>query len=174
MMYRVALFVLLCAGLTLFVPGQTPKPDNGLNRIAHFAKVSDHYYRGGQPDKDGLKLLAGKGVHTIVDLRGEDKDRTDSERETAKSLGMQYISLPLSAIHAASDEQVAQFLSIVHNRANQPVYVHCNRGSDRTGTMTAIMRIQDFGWTPDQAYDEMKKYGFRTLLYPTMKRYVYK
>src|SRR5258708_3623517 len=160
MMYRVALLVLLCAGLSMFVPGQTPNAQPGLRQIEHFAKISDHYYRGGQPDKDGLKLLAGTGVHTIVDLRCEDKDRTDSERETAKSLGMQYISLPLSALHAPSDQQVTQFLSIIHNTTNQPVYVHCRRGSDRTGTMMAILRIQDFGWTADKAYDEMKQYGF--------------
>ncbi|HZS49004.1 MAG TPA: tyrosine-protein phosphatase [Blastocatellia bacterium] len=142
--------------------------------IAHFAHIADYYYRGGQPDDNGLRQLAQKGVRTIVDLRGEDKDRDDHERQIAESVGMQYINIPLSTIHAPSDEQVSRFLAIVHSSENQPVFVHCRRGSDRTGVMTAIVRINDFNWTADQAYHEMKEYGFRSFLLPTMKRYVYK
>jgi len=142
--------------------------------IPHFGRVADFYYRGGQPDDNGLKILAAKGVHTIVDLRGEDKKRGDHERETAEALGMQYISLPLSPIHAPSDEQVEKFLSIVHTASNQPIFVHCRRGSDRTGVMTAIVRIHDFHWTADESYKEMKEFGFRAFLLPTMERYVYK
>jgi len=147
--------------------------DNSV-KIPHFSRVTDFYYRGGQPDDSGLKILAGKGIRTIVDLRGEDKTRGDHERETAQALGMQYISLPLSAIHAPSDDQVEKFLSIVHTASNQPVFVHCRRGSDRTGVMTAIVRIHDFHWTADQSYKEMKEFGFRSFLLPTMERYVYK
>lgn len=147
---------------------------NTPSHLSNFAKVSDNYYRGAQPDDEALKEIAAKGVRTIVDLRGEDKGRTDHERETTKSLGMQYISLPLSSVSAPSDQQVEKFLSIIHNQTNQPVFVHCLRGSDRTGVMTAIVRMNDFEWTADQAYGEMKEHGFRSFLLPSMKHYVYK
>jgi protein tyrosine/serine phosphatase len=145
----------------------------GANHISHFMKVTDYYYRGGQPDSDSVKFLAASGVKTIIDLRGSDNSRATEERTEAQSVGIKYISLPLSSVHAPSDEQVAQFLTIVHDKKNQPVYVHCRRGSDRTGVMTAAMRIHDFGWTADQAYEEMKEYGFRPMLEPGMKHYIF-
>lgn len=172
--FRIAVLLLLCVFQSVADAGHISKSDDATGNIQHFAKLTDNYYRGSQPDIAGLTFLAHKGVHTIVDLRGEDKDRSDRERETAQSLGMRYINLPLSTLHAPSDQQVADFLRIVHDPANAPIYVHCRRGSDRTGMMTAIVRIEDFGWTADKAYDEMKEYGFRPLLLPGMKRYVYK
>ena len=42
----------------------------------------------------------------------------------------------------------------------QPVLVHCEHGSDRTGTMVAIYRIAFEGWTKAQATDEMINGGF--------------
>ena len=43
---------------------------------------------------------------------------------------------------------------------NQPVFVHCKRGSDRTGTVIAVYRMRNDGWTDDEAIKEAKKFGF--------------
>jgi hypothetical protein len=40
--------------------------------------------------------------------------------------------------------------------------------------MTAAYRITDDGWTADQAYGEMKKFKFETLVgHPELKSFVY-
>ena len=38
-------------------------------------------------------------------------------------------------------DQIVEFLRIVNDPANQPVFVHCWGGRHRTGVMTAIYRM---------------------------------
>ena len=54
---------------------------------------------------------------------------------------------------------VERALAIINDPANQPVFVHCKHGADRTGTVVAIYRITHDGWSSEQALHEAKKYG---------------
>ena len=73
-----------------------------------------------------------------------------------------------------SADVVAQFLKIVTDPANQPVYVHCMGGRHRTGVMTAAYRMTQQGWTADQAFSEMKQYKFGAdFLHSEFKDFVY-
>ena len=58
------------------------------------------------------------------------------------------------------DEDVVRFLKIVTENNNTPVFVHCQFGSDRTGTMCAIYRIAVEGWNKNEAIEEMTEGGF--------------
>jgi uncharacterized protein (TIGR01244 family) len=115
-------------------------------------------YRGGQPKAGGLRKLASLGVKTVINLRGDDAQATDEERE-AKSLGMRYFNVPLSLGGRPSKEQIARVLSLVNAPADQPVFVHCHRGADRTGVVVAVYRIAHDGWTSEQALREADEYG---------------
>jgi tyrosine-protein phosphatase SIW14 len=54
------------------------------------------------------------------------------------------------------------------------VFVHCAGGRHRTGTMTALYRMTYDGWTPVQAYNEMKQYRFEGFPdHPVLRNYVY-
>jgi len=66
----------------------------------------------------------------------------------------------MSPSSAPSDDAVAQFLNILRDPANEPVFAHCEGGHDRTGALTAIYRMIHGGWTADRAYAEMKQYGY--------------
>src|SRR5436309_16017232 len=77
---------------------------------------------------------------------------------------MKFYRIPLTTSNRPSDVAVAQFLKLVNDRANQPVFVHCQGGWHRTGTMTAVYRMTHYGWTADQAYTELKKYHFEGFL----------
>ncbi|MBO0722086.1 MAG: dual specificity protein phosphatase family protein, partial [Blastocatellia bacterium] len=44
-------------------------------------------------------------------------------------------------------------------KRNAPVFVHCRRGSDRTGVIIALYRIKQDGWTAEQAIKEANLYG---------------
>jgi tyrosine-protein phosphatase SIW14 len=59
-----------------------------------------------------------------------------------------------------SMDQADEFLRLVNDPANHPVYVHCKGGRHRTGAMTAIYRITQDGWSDKQAYQEMKQFDF--------------
>jgi hypothetical protein len=42
---------------------------------------------------------------------------------------------------------------------NQPVFVHCKRGADRTGALIAVYRVSHDGRTAERALEEAELYG---------------
>lgn len=126
--------------------------------LPNFHKVSDTLYRGAQPLGGAAKKLAELGVKTIINLRGEDEGSRE-ERKEVESAGLRYFSVTMPGLSAPSDAQVASVMGIIDNPENQPVFIHCKRGSDRTGTIAAIYRISHDGWTADRAIAEAKLHG---------------
>ena len=139
-------------------------------RIDNFGIINDHYYRGAQPGSADYPDLAALGVKTVIDLTRD--GRTD-EKGLVEAAGMKFMRIPLTTTEAPTGADVAQFLLLVTDPANQPVYVHCQGGRHRTGTMTAIYRMTQDGWTPARAYDEMKQYRFEGFPgHPELKKFV--
>jgi protein tyrosine/serine phosphatase len=60
----------------------------------------------------------------------------------------------------AEDKEVVRFLKIVSDPNGTPVFVHCQRGADRTGTMCAVYRVAVQHWSKTDAIEEMTKGGF--------------
>jgi tyrosine-protein phosphatase SIW14 len=126
--------------------------------LPNFHEVNAQLFRGGQPRPGGLQKLAARGVKTVINLRGDDGLAADEERE-AKSLGMKYVNLPLSLGGRPSREQIARALALIEAAENQPVFVHCRKGADRTGVLIAAYRITHDHWTAAEAQREADKYG---------------
>jgi protein tyrosine/serine phosphatase len=140
-------------------------------RIDNFGKINDNYYRGAQPAASDYSDLAAMGIKTVLDLQAD--GRAD-EQGLVQRAGMQFYRIGMTTTDRPTDAQVAQFFKIVNDPANQPVYVHCAGGRHRTGTMTALYRMTNNGWTADQAYSEMKQYRFEGFPgHPVLKNFVY-
>lgn len=177
--FRSRLFALsLTAALTLsVVPGaraaETAAGSTAVLssiRIDNFGVINDKYYRGAQPKGDDYRDLAALGVKTVIDLT---KDGRDDEQGFVEAAGMKFHRIPMTTTDRPSDAAIAEFLSIVNDPANQPVYVHCQGGRHRTGTMTAVYRMTADHWTAAQAYDEMKQYRFEGFPgHPELKDFV--
>lgn len=139
-------------------------------KIDNFGVVNDHYYRGAQPTPADFPDLAALGVKTVIDLT---RDGRDDEKGLVEAAGMKFVRIPLTTTEAPAGMAITQFLALVTDPANQPVYVHCQGGRHRTGTMTAIYRMTQEGWTPARAYEEMKQYRFEGFPgHPELKRFV--
>lgn len=168
--YLFALLVSILPSAMLREP-QTESGGPPAIHITNFGQINQNYYRGGQPTAAGFLELKQLGVKTVVDLR-EDGIREEPER--VRKLGMQYFSIPLSSRRPATAAQTVSFLKLVNDAGNLPVYVHCAGGRHRTSEMTAIYRITHDSWTADQAYQEMKRYGYYSLWgHGSLKEYVY-
>jgi tyrosine-protein phosphatase SIW14 len=159
---------LFCLSLVAPVTAATPRIA-GASRTAksdrdlpNFAQVTPGLYRGAAPTTAGFARLKALGVRTIIDLRIE-KHGQAAEVAATKALGFSRLRIPLGR-EAPTKKQVATFLSTVNDPAQQPVYVHCQYGADRTGAMIGIYRVTHDGWTFDQAYKEMRRYGFKPFL----------
>jgi len=122
--------------------------------VENLHKVSDFLYRGAQPTKEGMKQLKKLGIKTIVNLRSFHSDRAE-----IGDTGLSYEHIYMKTWHAENKE-VEHFLKIVTDPNRTPVFVHCQRGADRTGTMCAIYRVAVQDWRKDEAIEEMIKGGF--------------
>jgi protein tyrosine/serine phosphatase len=140
-------------------------------RIDNFGRINDHYFRGAQPTARDLADLAKLGVKTTIDLT--DRDGDSNEERLAEAAGLKFFKIAMNTRVVPTPEQIATFLSIVNDPANQPVYVHCVGGKHRTGVMTAIYRMTQESWAPDRAFQEMKTYKFGAdFLHPEFKKFV--
>lgn len=163
----------LLAGLCALLAGchrpACPVADVGTDPIAGisaFAKVSPVLYRGDQPEgRAGFAELKRRGIKTIICLRTLDYDSSDMA-----GLGLRYLHLSVTPGHP-EDEDVALFLLAVCDPANQPVFVHCRQGVDRTGIMVAAYRIMVEGWSNRRALAEMEANGFHDS-FLTFERYI--
>jgi tyrosine-protein phosphatase SIW14 len=132
------------------------------NNIPGLFMVSPELIRGAQPKQGGLSQLKKAGVKTVINLMHEDQN-TEREEAEAKSLGLNYIAMPLSHFKAVPQEVIDGFLATVSDPAMQPVFVHCNQGMDRTGTLVGIYRVNNQQWSANKAYEEMLEHGFHSI-----------
>lgn len=145
---------------TSFAQQQTPTTEvRNVKDVPHFARVNDRLYRGGQPShKETLRALAAMGINTIINLRDDD-DNSSTEAEDAKAAGLRYFNIPFKRMGRPHDADVARVMSLIDAKENGVVFVHCHRGSDRTGLVIALYRISHDGWTDHAAIDEAKHFG---------------
>lgn len=127
--------------------------------IPNFHKVTETLYRGGQPKNTGFENLKKIGIKTVLSLRRETNE-SNSEKSLISGLEMNFHNIPLSIYKRPTDEQSLQFLEIILNPKNQPVFVYCKSGRDRAGAMIALYRVVVEQKGPKEAYKEAKNFGF--------------
>jgi tyrosine-protein phosphatase SIW14 len=141
-------------------------------RIDNFGRISPTYYRGAQPKGRDYADLAALGVKTLINLTSD--DASADEEAMAERAGLGYVQIPMTTHAVPTVAQLTQFMKIVNDPANQPVYVHCVGGRHRTGVMTAAYRMSHDGWTAERAFKEMKDYKFGAdFLHSEFKQFVY-
>ncbi len=139
------------------VNGQTKSATKDL---PNFSQVNEQIYRGGQPTEAGIKKLKQDfNIKTVINLRGAD-ERAKREESWAKQAGINFINVPQHNWFGPKDEKIEKIFSLINAAENQPVFIHCKRGSDRTGTIIAVYRITHDGFTAKQANEEAGKFGF--------------
>ncbi len=160
-------FLLMGAMSAGYAPAQTTAPATQsahaaatpmtIQGVGNFAMISPTLYRGEQPTAEGFAQLKKIGVKTVVSLR-----TFHSDRDLMKGTGLQYVRINSNAWHP-EEEDLVVFLKVLSDPANQPVFVHCAHGADRTGFMVASHRIVELGWTFDQAVEELHQFKFHKI-----------
>jgi protein tyrosine/serine phosphatase len=130
-----------------------------IDGVPNLHKISDALYRGAQPTAEGIRQLKKMGIKTIVNLRAG-----HSDKELLGNADLAYEEIPFSVWYV-KDKDVAKFAMIATDKRRQPVFIHCEHGADRTGTMCAVYRVVVEGWTKEDAIKEMTDggYGFHSI-----------
>ena len=128
-----------------------PKPSN-------FFEVNQKLFRSAKPTEDVIRNLVDKNIiKTVISLAEPDF----TEKSISK---VNFITVDTEYLGGPREKDVVKFLRIVLTPRYQPVLVHCERGSDRTGTMIAVYRIVVQGWEPEEAIREMTRGGYSFFL----------
>jgi len=146
------------AALALFASTAQPQQRSDHKKLPNFHQVNSKLYRGAQPKTGGLQELANLGIKTVVNLRGNGEGGLKEEEE-ARSRGLRYFNVPFKRAGRPREADIELVLSIINTPENQPVFVHCAQGVDRTGTVIAVYRIAHDGWTSEEAKAEANRYG---------------
>jgi len=156
--FLLLLLLFSCGGEDEPPPGRT-FAEKVESPIENVAKIADGIYRGGQPDEEGYAWLKEQGFKTIISFRSH-----HPEKEKVEKHGMRAVAIPITAELGDSEPptaaQVKQFFDVLLDPQQRPVYFHCSRGSDRTGAMAALYRLEMDGWTNKEAIAEMKHFGY--------------
>ena len=138
-------------------------------KISNFGQMDERFFRGARPKQRDFATLKALGIKTIIDLT----DNTTEERGYAEAVGLSYVNIAIPDKHDPSEAQIAAFLKLVNDPATGKFYVHCAGGRHRTGVIGAVYRFNNYNWSFEQVYKEMKDFDFYTRWgHGNMKKFV--
>lgn len=92
------------------------------------------------------KVLKENQIRTVVNLLPRDTaERTkelDTEARICRENDVAFVDIPMPAETPPTPAQLSQWLSMLDNKAEQPILVHCKHGTIRTGMMVAVYQIE--------------------------------
>ncbi len=133
--------------------------------IVRFFQVTPNLYRGGQPETyEDYRFLKKLKIKTIINLipGGE------GEQQVAKLHGMDWVGFPFLAYKTPPEALIDGILETINDPARQPVFLHCFHGKDRTGLVIALHRVLYQKWKLNDAYYEMRGFGFNRIYLPLL------
>jgi hypothetical protein len=134
------------------------------------------FYRSGQMTAEGFAdAIRRYGIRTVLNVQDEFPDpdldvcfwslQTVKEKALCESLGVRYVHLmpdlvARNAVPPLRPTVIEKFLAILDDPHSYPVLMHCHAGLHRTGVLAAVYRMEYQGWTPLEAWQEMRAHGF--------------
>ena len=115
---------------------------------------------GGQPDSSTLVALARGGLRTVLDLRAAEEARGFAEARVAESLGLRYVTLPVTPA-TLTDSTFDAFRALMREGDAESMFVHCASGN-RVGVMLLPWLVLDQHWTVERATPMIEAVGLRS------------
>ena len=176
----VSLSILSLVSVSVAKPEDASVVSKATSAIPYFSTFGDGLFRGGRPTAAAFQELKNLGIKTVVDLQGGDIGNSTFgwiadfmepgeapswiafEKNKVESMGMTFLNLPINSlddVNAKTGYGIGQMLAFMNDPKNQPVFIHCEHGIDRTGLLVALYRVLYQGWTRADAHDEMVEMG---------------
>ena len=135
--------------------------------VSNLHRISPMLYRSEQPTALGMKNLEKLGIRTVINLRAFNDD---DDEVKGTSLRTEHVKILTWRI---DDRHVIEVMRMLRQTENAPFLIHCQHGADRTGVMSAMYRVLEQGWTPEDALKELIDggYGYHAM-WKNIVRYV--
>ena len=118
-------------------------------------------YRSGQLNAEQLTAAVRRyGLKTVVNFQVPGPE-VEAERALARSLGVQFLNLPMPGDGFGRESQFREVLAACDDPERRPVLVHCARGTCRSGAAVALYRFERDGWTLADVSAEMERQSYR-------------
>jgi protein tyrosine/serine phosphatase len=136
--------------------------DHGIFRLAYLNKhrLGNRAWRSAQPAPHDIKAMAGHGVRTIVNLRGERECGSYwLEQAACERHGIALVNFTLRSRAAPKREQIRDAVELF-DTIEYPMLLHCKSGSDRAGLMSVLYRHLKEGAPLEEAKQQLSvRYG---------------
>lgn len=139
--------------------------------IQRFRKVLPDVYRGSAPTvKEIPFLVKDYGIKKIISL---DETTGKTIQKACSNFGINHIIIPLKG----TSRDLLKILNLDLKETfidNGPTFIHCRAGKDRTGFVSALLRVKFDNADPEEAIKEAKQLGFGLFLPDNWKKTIKK
>jgi len=132
--------------------------------------VPGRLYRSGQPSRSQLdRWIREYELKTILVIKPTLRDYGP---ELAAEHGIEIHHIPLSTRREPTEEEWQSIKALLTDEEKLPLLYHCHSGSDKTGLVTALYRVEVQGWPVWKALLEMDLHYHLPPQYPVLQCYV--
>lgn len=125
-----------------------------LNRILNFAQLDQYIATSGQPTEQQFITISNHGFDVVVNLAlPNSSNALENEAGLVKSLGMEYIHLPVIWTQP-SEDNLRAFFHLLNTSQEKKMFIHCALNK-RVSVFMALYRILQQGWSRERAMEDV-------------------
>ena len=134
--------------------------DEAPQGVRNYTRVDATVACGGATPPEAMVDLKQLGFTAVINFRTSQEEGVNIEasQTAAADAGLKYFHIPF---RAPSPEVAEEFLGVVADPSNRPVYIHCG-SANRVGAMWFIKRVKQDGWNDARAMQEAETIGLRS------------
>ena len=79
---------------------------------------------------------------------------------------MKYVNVPMTGLTPPTEGEITRILAMLEDGTTGPVFVHCQRGADRTGAVIAAYHVDHDKWDNARALMDAKAHSMSFFQFP--------
>lgn len=136
--------------------------DHGVFRVFYlnYHRIDDYAARCAQPTPGQIRRFAGRGIKTIINLRGErDCGSFRLEQQACVEAGLELVNFQARSRAAPRPSEIRAAAELFRS-VEYPIVMHCKSGADRAGLMSVLYLFLHRGVPLEVAIRQLSlKYG---------------